>query len=33
VMRNATVYRQLYAGKAPDGRAPGARRKGKRGAV
>jgi len=26
VMRNATVYRQLYAGKTPDGRAPGARR-------
>ena len=27
VLRNATVYRQLYAGKAPAGRAPGVRRK------
>jgi soluble lytic murein transglycosylase len=27
VLRNATVYRQLYAAKAPPGRTPGARRK------
>ena len=33
VLRNATVYRQLYASKAPAGRAPGARRKPKRPAV
>ena len=33
VLRNATVYRQLYAGKAAAGRAVGARRKAKRPAV
>jgi hypothetical protein len=27
VLRNATVYRQLYAGKAPATRTPSARRK------
>ena len=33
VLRNATVYRQLYAGKAPASRTPGVRRKPKRPAV
>ncbi|HXM43382.1 MAG TPA: transglycosylase SLT domain-containing protein [Bryobacteraceae bacterium] len=33
VLRNASVYRQIYGGKAAAGRAAGARRKGKRGAV